>query len=168
MGILSLNGGSPRTANAVYKLQSSLATQPSPAPCSRVRVTLMELMMKLHIAKVICLKLLRKLDKALQNYIFRGFWSAKPCKSELQHCGVLEEITANSNLCVHIEKELLKVCEMHVSLPHLPTHSTLPDACTGISYRTFFNWGVSRSAQGPARAAVWGHVHAQTQRQVTL
>lgn len=89
VGILSLNGGSPRTANAVYQLQSSLATQPSPAPCSRVRVTLMELMMKLRIAKLICLKLLRKLDKALQNDIFRGFWSAKPCKSGLQHCGAL-------------------------------------------------------------------------------
>lgn len=53
MGILSLNGGSPRTANVVYKLQSGLETQPSPAPRSSVRVALMELMMKLHTAKVI-------------------------------------------------------------------------------------------------------------------
>lgn len=73
MGILSLNGGSPRTANVVYKLRSSLTTQLSPAPRSRVTATLMELMMKLHTAKVICLKLLRKLDKALQNDILRGF-----------------------------------------------------------------------------------------------
>lgn len=73
MGILSLNGGSPRTANVVYKLQSGLETQPSPAPRTSVRVALMELMMKLHTAKVICLKLLRKLEKALQNYILRSF-----------------------------------------------------------------------------------------------
>lgn len=66
--------------------------------------------------------------------------------------GLLEEITANIVLCVHRERELLKVCEIHVSLPDLPTHPTLSDACTGLSYRTFFNWGVSRSAQGPACA----------------
>lgn len=53
--------------------EAGLATQPSPVPYSRVRVTLRELMMKLHTAKVICLKLLRKLDKALQNDILRGF-----------------------------------------------------------------------------------------------
>lgn len=73
VGILSLNGGSPRTPNVIYKLQSGLATQPSPAPPSRVRATLMELKMKLHTAKVICLKLLRKLEKALQNDILRSF-----------------------------------------------------------------------------------------------
>lgn len=50
---------------------------------------------------------------------------------------LLEEITANSNLCVHIERELLKVCETHVSLPDLPTHPPLSDACPGVSYRTF-------------------------------
>lgn len=65
---------------------------------------------------------------------------------------LLEEITANSDFCVHIERELLKVCEMHVSLPDLPTDPTLSDACTGVSYRTFFNWGVSRSSMCSMRA----------------
>lgn len=53
---------------------------------------------------------------------------------------LLEEITANSDLCAHIARELLKVCEMHVSLTDLPLHPTLSDACTGVSYRTFFNF----------------------------
>lgn len=41
---------------------------------------------------------------------------------------LLEEITANSDLCVHIERELLKVCEMHVSLQIYPLtpHSQMP------------------------------------------
>lgn len=77
---------------------------------------------------------------------------------------LLEEITANRDLCVHIARELLKVCEMHVSLPDLPLHPTFSDTCTGVSYRAFFKftsvsfhnkyqvpgiWGVSR------RPKVW-------------
>lgn len=45
---------------------------------------------------------------------------------------LLEEITANSDFCAHIARELLKVCEMHVSLTDLPLHATLSDACTGV------------------------------------
>lgn len=37
-----------------------------------------------------------------------------------------EEITANNKLCIHIERELMKVLELHVSLPDLPTQPNTP------------------------------------------
>lgn len=50
-----------------------------------------------------------------------------------------------------------------------PLNPTLPEGCTGLSYRTFFNWGISRSAWVPV-SAVWGHVqpHAEAGDTVVL
>lgn len=121
-------------------------------------------MMKLYTEKVICLKLLCKLDKVLQNDILQVLWSAKPCKSGLQHCRALliEEITANKS-CAFTQKENWWKSSSCMFLSQIyPLAPTLPEACTGLSYRTFFNRGVSRSGWGPARA-VWGHVHAHTE-----
>lgn len=37
-----------------------------------------------------------------------------------------EEIPAYEELCVHIERGLIKVLELHVSPPDLPTHPNAP------------------------------------------
>lgn len=117
-------------------------------------------MMKLHIEKVICLKLLRKLDKALQNIILQVFWSAKPGKSGLQHCGALRQRKSlQTTTRVFSQKGSWPMSSNHTFPSQIyPLSPTLPEACAGLSCRTLT--GEFQGQPEDSACAVWGDMHA--------
>lgn len=85
--------GAPRGYEVFEERGVGLAPHPPP-PHGMIRAALISLMLKLRKEKAICLKLLSRLDKALQSKLQRDFQSTTPCKGGCSPSG--------ANRCVQL------------------------------------------------------------------